>query len=96
MQRVTLVGIDLGKHSFHLHGQDRGSSRPRRSRYKRSLPNTGVANADSRPHKTVSQIRGFLLEFGDYWQTGRGNSALQAVAGTSKKGLLPPFLLDCQ
>ncbi|SED07758.1 Transposase [Burkholderia sp. WP9] len=23
MQSVTLVGIDLGKHSFHLHGQDR-------------------------------------------------------------------------
>jgi transposase len=22
MQNVTLVGIDLGKHSFHLHGQD--------------------------------------------------------------------------
>src|ERR1700748_712831 len=23
MQNVTLVGIDLGKHSFHLHGQDK-------------------------------------------------------------------------
>lgn len=23
MQDATLVGIDLGKHSFHLHGQDR-------------------------------------------------------------------------
>ena len=23
MDSVTLVGIDLGKHSFHLHGQDR-------------------------------------------------------------------------
>lgn len=23
MERVTLIGIDLGKHSFHLHGQDR-------------------------------------------------------------------------
>ncbi|SEK11751.1 hypothetical protein SAMN05192539_105329 [Paraburkholderia diazotrophica] len=23
MQDVTLVGIDRGKHSFHLHGQDR-------------------------------------------------------------------------
>ena len=23
MENVTLVGIDLGKHSFHLHGQDR-------------------------------------------------------------------------
>ncbi len=22
MQSVTLVGIDLGKHSFHIHGQD--------------------------------------------------------------------------
>jgi transposase len=22
MQNVTLIGIDLGKHSFHLHGQD--------------------------------------------------------------------------
>lgn len=22
MQSVTLVGIDLGKHAFHLHGQD--------------------------------------------------------------------------
>ncbi|MEM5300336.1 IS110 family transposase, partial [Burkholderia sp. JPY481] len=22
MQNVTLVGIDLGKHAFHLHGQD--------------------------------------------------------------------------
>ncbi|MGF6659125.1 transposase [Paraburkholderia atlantica] len=23
MDHATLVGIDLGKHSFHLHGQDR-------------------------------------------------------------------------
>ena len=23
MQEVTLVGTDLGKHSFHLHGRDR-------------------------------------------------------------------------
>jgi len=23
MQDATLIGIDLGKHSFHLHGQDR-------------------------------------------------------------------------
>ncbi|GAB7548061.1 hypothetical protein CS8_077540 [Cupriavidus sp. 8B] len=23
MEHVTLVGIDLGKHSFHLHGQDK-------------------------------------------------------------------------
>jgi transposase len=22
MQNVTLIGIDLGKHTFHLHGQD--------------------------------------------------------------------------
>ena len=22
MSTVTLIGIDLGKHSFHLHGQD--------------------------------------------------------------------------
>jgi hypothetical protein len=22
MQQVKLIGIDLGKHSFHLHGQD--------------------------------------------------------------------------
>lgn len=22
MNTVTLIGIDLGKHSFHLHGQD--------------------------------------------------------------------------
>lgn len=22
MEDVTLIGIDLGKHSFHLHGQD--------------------------------------------------------------------------
>jgi hypothetical protein len=25
MQNVTLVGIDLGKHSFHVQGQDRTS-----------------------------------------------------------------------
>ena len=23
MHNVTMIGIDLGKHSFHLHGQDR-------------------------------------------------------------------------
>jgi hypothetical protein len=23
MEDVTLIGIDLGKHSFHVHGQDR-------------------------------------------------------------------------
>jgi len=23
MSTATLVGIDLGKHSFHLHGQDK-------------------------------------------------------------------------
>lgn len=30
MKTVTLIGIDLGKHSFHLHGQDRCGRKPLR------------------------------------------------------------------
>lgn len=37
MSDVTLIGIDLGKHSFHLHGQDKAQSRVRSPDRKRSL-----------------------------------------------------------
>jgi transposase len=35
MQNVTLVGIDLGKHSFHVHGQDRTGKAVFRKKFSR-------------------------------------------------------------
>ncbi|ANS45402.1 IS110 family transposase [Serratia inhibens] len=36
MQNVTLIGIDLGKHSFHLHGQDRSGHAIFRKKFTRT------------------------------------------------------------
>ena len=33
MENVMLIGIDLGKHSFHVHGQDRQGKTLLRKRY---------------------------------------------------------------
>ena len=38
MQDVTLIGIDLSKHSFHLHGQDRRGRTVRRKKVTRKQP----------------------------------------------------------
>ena len=35
MQDVTLIGIDLGKHSFHVHGQDRQGKALLRKKFSR-------------------------------------------------------------
>ncbi|MEN3276095.1 MAG: hypothetical protein V7631_1885, partial [Massilia sp.] len=35
MQDVTLIGIDLGKHSFHVHGQDRHGKALLRKKFSR-------------------------------------------------------------
>ncbi|HEU0367754.1 MAG TPA: IS110 family transposase, partial [Candidatus Acidoferrum sp.] len=35
MQNVTLIGIDLGKHSFHVHGQDRAGRAVFRRKFSR-------------------------------------------------------------
>lgn len=35
MQDATLIGIDLGKHSFHAHGQDRQGKALRRKKFSR-------------------------------------------------------------
>ena len=35
MQDVTLIGIDLGKHSFHMHGQDRQGKALLRKKFSR-------------------------------------------------------------
>lgn len=35
MQDVTLIGIDLGKHSFHVHGQDRNGKALLRKKFSR-------------------------------------------------------------
>jgi transposase len=35
MQDVTLIGIDLGKHSFHVHGQDRHGKALLRKKFNR-------------------------------------------------------------
>jgi len=37
MQDVTLIGIDLGKHSFHVHGQDRHGKALLRKKFSRKL-----------------------------------------------------------
>jgi transposase len=37
MDDVTLIGIDLGKHSFHLHGQDRHGKAVFRKKFSRKL-----------------------------------------------------------
>jgi hypothetical protein len=35
MQDVTLIGIDLGKHSFHVHGQDQHGKALLRKKFSR-------------------------------------------------------------
>jgi transposase len=36
MENVTLIGIDLGKHSFHVHGQDRHGKALLRKKFSRT------------------------------------------------------------
>jgi transposase len=47
MQNVTLVGIDLGKHSFHLHGQDRHGKAVFRKKVTRKQLNEFFARLDA-------------------------------------------------
>jgi transposase len=47
MQNVTLVGIDLGKHSFHLHGQDRTGKEVFRKKFNRKQLIEFVARVES-------------------------------------------------
>lgn len=37
MESVTLIGIDLGKHNFHVHGQDRQGKALLRKKFSRTL-----------------------------------------------------------
>lgn len=49
MQDVTLIGIDLGKHSFHVHGQDRqGKARYARSSTASSCSNSSLPSMHAR------------------------------------------------
>lgn len=66
MSDVALVGIDLGKHSFHLHGQDRVGravfrkklSRPQMMRFFGNLPScTVVMEACAGAHFTARQLK---------------------------------------
>lgn len=45
MNTVTLVGIDLGRHSFHLHGQDASGRMVFRKKLSRSQMLTMLANS---------------------------------------------------
>ncbi|MBU9858457.1 IS110 family transposase, partial [Rahnella aceris] len=36
MQNVTLIGIDLGKHSFHVHAQDKNGNALLRKKFSRN------------------------------------------------------------
>lgn len=44
MNTVTLIGIDLGKHSFHLHGQDASGRMVFRKKLTRHQMLTTLAN----------------------------------------------------
>ncbi len=44
MQDVTLVGIDLGKHGFHVHGQDRHGNALLHRKFDRKRLITFLAN----------------------------------------------------
>lgn len=50
MSIVTLIGIDLGKHSFHLHGQDAAGRTVFRKKCSRQQVFTLLGNT---PHSTV-------------------------------------------
>ena len=67
MQDVTLIGIDLGKHSFHVHGQDRQGKALLRKKFSRkqlieSLANfhpcTVVMEACAGAHHMARQLAG--------------------------------------
>jgi transposase len=68
MQDVTLIGIDLGKHSFHVHGQDRHGKALLRKKFSRKqliefLANfpacTVVMEACAGAHHMARQLAGF-------------------------------------
>lgn len=68
MQDVTLIGIDLGKHSFHVHGQDRqGKALLRRKFGRKQLIEffakfhacTVVMEACSGAHHMARQLSGY-------------------------------------
>lgn len=68
MEDVTLIGIDLGKHSFHLHGQDRHGKAVLRKKLGRpqlieflatARPCTVVMEACAGAHHMARQLIGF-------------------------------------
>jgi transposase len=44
MSTVTLVGIDIGKHNFHLHAQDKAGKEVLRKKYSRQQMMAFLAN----------------------------------------------------
>jgi transposase len=71
MQDVTLIGIDLGKHSFHVHGQDRQGKALLRKKFSRKQlieflanfhPCTVVMEACAGAHHMARQLSGFAHE----------------------------------
>ncbi len=44
MHAITLVGIDIGKHSFHLHGQDASGHALLRKKFTRTQVLRALAN----------------------------------------------------
>ncbi|BBE09383.1 Transposase [Mycoavidus cysteinexigens] len=66
MDKVALIGIDLGKTSFHLHGQDKAGRMMFRKKSQLTLSalhRVREALIKDRT-STINQIHGFLLEFG--------------------------------
>jgi transposase len=68
MQDVTLIGIDLGKHSFHVHGQDRHGKALLRKKFGRKQlteffatfhPCTVVMEACAGAHHMARQLAGY-------------------------------------
>ena len=71
MQDVTLIGIDLGKHSFHVHGQDRQGKALLRKKFSRKQlieflanfhPCTVVMEACAGAHHMARQLAGLRHE----------------------------------
>ena len=68
MQEVTLVGIDLGKHSFHLHGQDRhGNAVFRRKVGRKQLVEFFVSATVHRSHGILCRRALHGPQAGDVW-----------------------------
>ncbi|MBB5405960.1 transposase [Paraburkholderia sp. JPY162] len=77
MDHATLVGIDLGKHSFHLHGQDRnGKAVFRKKLGRKQLVEFFATYAGlHRRHGSVRRLSSHGSQAGHIWPPGQADFA---------------------